>query len=218
MKLSDLIPIPIPLCSGEVDTKWQEGAILHCRGNKTIRKCLTKWQRRLLEENDLPCKTSQAYGTHDAVCCYKDGHKGFGEMSIDARQGIWTPIEEYQADIIHGKVILWYLWPIGATARHGKEAAAAWSQLEGKPYDFSALPRLYIKCVFMDWQDWPWPFSIVGDWQAGKKFAWYCTESVKESWEPIFPIYHKTNPTPLTTEHRAGWNWSKGGLITLRAL
>lgn len=205
---------PPPLCSGDLEVKWKEGAILHCAtettGGKYIRKCLTKWQKRILKDAGLDESSAKAFASHDAICTYKDYEKGIGEMSAKYGRGVWTPLEDYKNKIIHGEATCWYLWPIGATDRQGWQVANDWwSNGKGKPYDYAAFIRLFIKSTFMD----------VFDSAAGWKWADWCTENVADLWSKTGKDpYQTTNPTPLTSDHRAGWNWSKTGLITLEAL
>lgn len=218
MKSSLINNPPPPLSSGDIFTHWKEGAILHSLGCKVIEHGLVRWQRRLQKEAGLPYKRVKVFGTHDAICVYKCGVKGFGEMLASARRGVWTPVTEYQRKIVYGEAVCRYLWPIGATEEQGTLAAARWSKHEGKMYDFPAFFRLLVKAYALDLQDWPWPFSWLGKWQAGSRWMWYCTESVNDCWKDLVDVYGKTNPTPLTTEHRAGWNYSRSGRITLKTL
>jgi hypothetical protein len=107
-----------------------------------------------------------------------------------------TPLAEYDRRIASGKTQVIVLRPVGATAIQGSLAAAWWiSNVNGKPYDIAAFPRLILK-------------SIVGDrcqWPAGWEWAWYCTESCRDAWRngAACDPWAKNNPTPRTTEKRA---------------
>lgn len=78
---------------------------------------------------------------------------------------------------------------------HGMLAAYWWLQnVNGKPYDFGAYPRLFTKAILGD----------ICQRAAGWEWAWYCTESCRDAWRNGAGIdpYTKNNPTPRTTEKR----------------
>lgn len=204
---------PLPLTAEQLAEKWQPGAILHCNNSNTfsrlIIKSLTQWQRRLVRRAGIPWKGVRAYASHDAICCYMAGYMGFGEM-LARSGGTWTSLEQYQRKIASGESICWLLWPSEAKPVDGTRAGNNW-YLYGacSPYDYLAFFRLFIKALFFE----------VSDKAAGWKWAHWCTESVKDCWlHAGFNIYDTKNPTPLTTDHRCGFNWSATHKINLEVL
>jgi len=78
--------------------------------------------------------------------------------------------------------------------------ASAWwiDNVLGSHYDYLAYGRLILKRIFGD----------VWKRAAGWRWAWWCTEGTRDMWikpkqitREIDP-WKKSNPTPLTTEHR----------------
>jgi len=205
---------PLPLSADELQDKWRAGAILHVAGTNTLSRyiieCLTKWQKRTMWENGLNDDSVKCYGSHDAICVMKNRQKGVGEMSAKYGKGIWLPLEDYMKQINDKKVKCWLLYPVGANEQQGKAAAWNWFQYGfNQPYDYLAFVRLFIKSVLMD----------ISDKAAGWEWAYWCTESVAKCWDATGVIvYGKQNPTPLTTEHRCGFNWSPKHEITLEVL
>ena len=132
---------------------------------------------------------------HDAILI--KGHNQWYVGDAQPWRARLTPLEQYERDVNSG-----YLYNLrifeakGATHDQEEDAAAWWLEnINGAWYDFMAYPRLILKVIFGDyWQ-----------WAAGWEWARWCTEGVSESYlkGAKFDVYHKTNPTPLTTVKRA---------------
>lgn len=162
----------------------QNGMILHCRTNtiygRSIRALLDSW------------------GNHDAILGYIDGQWQAGNSQPGGSR--WVPLMDLESRL--GREIR-YLLPAAWTPQHGHTAVAQWSdRVEGAPYDYLAIARIWIK------------YALVHLWDraVGWEWAWYCTEGVAMAYrEAGLDVYHKTNPTPKTTEKRL----ASGELIDL---
>lgn len=132
-------------------------------------------------------------GSHDALVV-DAASGGLCVAESLPRGGALTPLGDYEARMRAGKTTVLVLRIPGASVVDGC-LAAQWmeSNIMGTPYDFWAFPRLWLKAKLGDW------FPS----QAGKEWAWYCTESVRAAWRMAgFDPWAKNNPTPRTTEKR----------------
>jgi len=135
-------------------------------------------------------------GSHDAIVCQIGDRLVIGESLFSG--GALTSIETYEEHMLEGRRFVSVL-RIPNTTKKDRLAASNWfrGHAAGMPYDYWAYPRLLAKAVFGDW--------IPS--QAGKEWAWYCTESCRAAWaipgmSANFDVWHKNNPTPRTTEKR----------------
>ena len=130
---------------------------------------------------------------HDAIVVEQGG-------SLFVGDAVWprctlTPVKKYDEWLRTGEVYNLRLLRVRkATTLQHRRAAQWWlDNVNGKPYDAYVFPRLLWK-------------ATVGDWlpcAAGMEWAWYCSEGIKGSFDSVvLDIYHKNNPTPLTTYKR----------------
>ena len=137
------------------------------------------------EKSDCP--------NHDAIVVEYSGRLFVGDA-------VWpfcvlTPVSRYDEWIKNGTVYnLRVLRVRKATTLQHRQAAQWWlDNINGKPYDAYAFPRLLGKAMFGDL------FGCA----AGMEWAWYCTEGIKGAFDSVgLDIYMKNNPTPLTTYKR----------------
>lgn len=171
----------------------REGMIAHVR-------CLTgKWALRLIRH------VLGSWGSHDAPIV-RDQYR---QLCTGDHQFPWArvhPIFDLEAAVQAGTHAVRFYWPAGATQEQGC-AAADWWMLHGlylrlpggikvrRPYDAGAYPKLLVKALLKD----------QSDTVAGWEWAHWCTEGGMLAWRDGAHLdpYHKLDPTPLTTEHRA---------------
>lgn len=136
-------------------------------------------------------------GSHDALAVHDlAGQLFIGEAVVGG--GRLTHPKEYEAKMRAGSVRVCVLRIPGATDLD-RQSASDWflNHIPGAPYDFWAYPRLLAKAYLGD----------IFKGQAGKEWAWYCTEAVRAAWtrpgmSADFDVWQKANPTPRTTEKR----------------
>lgn len=135
-----------------------------------------------------------SWGSHDALVVLDQmGQLAIGD-AISPFARLTTPLE-YERECTAGRCAIRVYRPLGATPLDGLKAADWWVRnVQGKPYDWMAFPRLLFKCWFGDW------FKRAAGWE----WAWFCTEGVAGAWQrgARMDVFLKTNPTPLTTEKR----------------
>lgn len=193
----------------------QPGMIIHsCRpsgtGSRLILWALNQWETRLCREYGLP--KARVRGSHDAMVILHPVLKRLvvGE-SLAGHGAVLTPIEDYVAAIRTGVVEAWLFEVDGATADDGIKAGNAFcNYVLDTPYDYMAYPRLLCKAILGD----RWPKV------AGWEWAHWCTEGLAAAWGRAgFDPWQTINPTPLTTEHVAGWVPRKPGkAVTLKVV
>ncbi len=87
----------------------------------------------------------------------------------------------------------------------GEVAAKYWTdKVLGKPYAFSAYPRLLAKAKLIDFSNskYAW-LRKIGETHCGFEWSDWCTEGVAKAWKFTGNNWaDKNNPTPLTTEKR----------------
>lgn len=145
-------------------------------------------------------RSVHSWGCHDALVVFKDNRLQIGDAS--PMKCHCTPLETWQARFDKKACEFFVCRPVSAGGRvpplddlQGHMAAQWWlANVQGKPYDFGAYPRLFAKAILGD----------LCQRAAGWKWAWYCTESCRDAWlaGAGVDIYGKTNPTPRTTEKR----------------
>ena len=132
---------------------------------------------------------------HDAIVIKDHGKWYIGDAQ--PWRARLVPIEEYEKDVNSDYIYCLRVFSAKGATLEQEEAAAAWwlSNVNGSWYDFMAYPRLIFKCIFGD----------IFDAAAGWKWANWCTEGVAEAYSKgaKLDVYHKNNPTPLTTVKRA---------------
>lgn len=185
--------------------KLRSGLIFHVRSHgffgRSIRNLLS---HKYVKEGRLP-----VWGNHDAITARsKSGKVYVGDAEPFAAH--WRSIGDYQRMIASGVRTVRVFEVIGATLKQEAEASDWWdANIKGTIYDFWAFPRLAYKCVFPEFLQT----------KTGKEWANWCTEGVARAFaecaEPV-DAWGKSNPTPLTTEKRAGWYPDLPGPVTLR--
>lgn len=190
------------------EKRIRPGLIMQAQGvgfaSATIRWGLTKWIRR--DRGDL---APRVWGSHTAIVIDIGGRLFIGD-STARKEGKGfspfsqpTPIAEWNEDLKAGRHVgVRFLEVIGATREQERAASAWWvANVNGRPYDFMAYPRLLWKCFMKSW------FTRAYGWE----WAWFCSEGVARAIDAPFdavgafaPI-GKEQATPLTFEIRAGW-------------
>jgi hypothetical protein len=179
---SSAIPVPSSpstLTAAASSGLIRSGDILHVRSTGFIPRCI----RRAVH----------SWGNHDALLVRP-------EMDLCAGDSVFpraccTPLSDYDSRISTGDTFVMVLRPANATTVAGSLAAAWWIRnIQGRPYDIGAYPRLLLKSLIGDLCQWP----------AGWEWAWYCTEGCRDAWRNGSGLdpWQKTNPTPRTTEKR----------------
>ena len=142
------------------------------------------WDGRL---SDIP--------NHDAIVVRHYGKTYIGE-SKPPFAGL-TPIEDYERMVESGEVYNLRIMAVAGAHEEQELLASAWwlSNVNRKPYDWMAFPRLLWKATMADWC----PRA------AGWEWAWDCTEGVRDAYKIGAGVdpWGKNNPTPLTTFKRA---------------
>jgi len=150
--------------------------------------------RRRREKRKGVTGLTECWGNHDALLIRWRGQWWVGDAEPPVAN--MRSIQEYETDIAAGKIEVRWLWPNGAEKADGERAALYWvDQIKNRPYDYMAYFRLIAKCIFGDWIKRA----------AGWKWAFFCTEGVRESWMKsthLDPWTGNQTPTPYTTEKR----------------
>lgn len=134
-----------------------------------------------------------SWGCHDAIIVPPYYELAAGDATIP--KAVCTPLAHYWQRILRGKCKAVLLRPADIAPDQGRQAAQWWLQnVQGKPYDIAAYPRLLAKAIVGDLCPWP----------AGWEWAWYCTESCRDAYLHAcgLDLWGKNNPTPRTTEKR----------------
>lgn len=131
---------------------------------------------------------------HDALVVDVCGELMIGDC-VPPRCGL-VPISDYERALSNGDIYnLSILTVCGATIPQNLAASKWWLlNVNNRPYDMVAFPRLALKAVFGDW----FPNA------AGLRWANWCSEGVMQAWRDGANIdpYENNNPTPLTTLKR----------------
>jgi hypothetical protein len=138
-----------------------------------------------------------SWGNHDAPVLEYNGRLVIGDSHPGG--SVLTPLEDYQQRLDNGEIELRVYRVQHVTFAERHWASAWWiDNVLGSHYDYLAYGRLILKRIFGD----------VWKRAAGWRWAWWCTEGTRDMWikpkqitREIDP-WKKSNPTPLTTEHR----------------
>lgn len=167
--------------------KLLPGDIIHVRGTSLFARMI----RRALRK---------AWGNHDALVCVLGDRTYIGDAApVICRL---TTVDQYN-HMLETKACEIMVYRVPNVCLPDRGLVSWWwvENVQGRPYDVMAFPRLLAKC-------------IVGDlWKkaAGWKWANWCTESVANAWGgyATFP----QNPTPLHTERMV----ASGALVDVTA-
>ena len=183
---------------------------LHFRGTSKIARLIqwaqAKWYKRHCRRNGLEYRAP--WGNHDGLLCRYPGSLNWFCGEALQQGSVITPIEEIERQINAREIECRVYQVIGMTDGAGMRVCDNWRRyVSGTPYDWAAYPRLIIKTLVMDWEQWPWPFSCIGRKAAGWKWANWCTEGVAAAyskWPPHISIINNSNPIPMHVEQVAG--------------
>jgi len=176
-----------------------EGMIVHVRGRKLWPSRMIRYMLNIARRRELKHGTTKlpdCWGNHDAILIRMCGSHAWYVGDAQPPFAKLTPLSDYEKWIGAGEIDVLWMWPKGAAKEDGQRAALHWIiHINGRPYDYAAYPRLILKC-------------LCGDWikrASGLTWAFFCTESVRESWlkaTHLDPWAGNQTPTPYTTEKR----------------
>lgn len=151
-------------------------------------------------------RVCRSLGNHDAIILPPKA-PGLpllvGESLVRTGRSIATPLSDWAAQLLSGKVRVAVLRFQSTTPFHALAACSWWcDHVLGKPYDILAFPRLLLKATLVN----------VPSWSAGLPVAWYCTEGVRDAWlhgaGTAFDPWRQAAPTPRHTEDALRDPWS----------
>jgi hypothetical protein len=172
-------------------TKLREGDIVHGRGQSTFSKLI----RRLLG----------SWGSHDAgiVRDLLSRELMIGE-SVSPFAKL-TSLSEYEKRVNEGTYEVRVYRVKVSTVADGKRAAACWIvDVLNTPYNWLGIVELLRGILFRGKILLKLCLRKASVKAAGWKWAHWCTQGWGEAWKRGTPLdpWHKTNPTPYTTEKR----------------
>jgi hypothetical protein len=161
-------------------THLHAGDVIHVRGTKL-------WPSRAIRR----ALGGKVWGNHDALAIPYNNRMRIGETAPMFSRLI--EVGDYNAEIEAGTIRARVFRMPGLTEEMKARACEWWiDNVQGRPYDFAAYPRLLVKCIVGD--------LFAGE--AGWRWANWCTEGVAKALSAGVQgdVYGTRNPTPLHTE------------------